>query len=149
MRGHQSGYRKLSKGKDQREALLRGLARDLILRERITTTVPRAKEAKKFTEELITLGKHALAATAPEQKLHYRRQALAALPDQDVVKRIFDEVAPRVASRPGGYTRIVHLGTRKGDAAEVALLELVEQAPRKVRVPRGRKEEAEEETTER
>lgn len=140
MRAHQVGYRKLGRPKDQREALLRSLARELILRERITTTVPRAKEASAFVERLITLGKEAHAASSAEQKLHHHRRALELLPDPPVVKQLFDEVAPRFQARPGGYTRIVRLGTRKGDAAEMALLELVEQAPRPAPARRRREE---------
>ena len=114
---HRVAGRKLSRPTAQRLALLRGLVGDLVRHERITTTEAKAKEARVFAEKLITHGK--------EGSLHHRRLALADLPNPTVVKRIFDELAPRYAERPGGYTRIIHLGRRKGDGASMAILELV------------------------
>jgi large subunit ribosomal protein L17 len=97
--------------------LLRNLAQELIWEERITTTVAKAKAVRPVAEKLIT---KARAGT-----LHARRQVLAEIEDTEVVTKLFDEVAPRYAERPGGYTRIVKLGPRRGDGAEMALVELV------------------------
>jgi large subunit ribosomal protein L17 len=98
-------------------ALLRGLATELIRHEKIRTTVARAKEARSFTEKLITKAK--------EEGLHARRQVMRHIHDGAVVHKLFDSVAARYAARPGGYTRIVRLGPRPGDKAEMAILELV------------------------
>ena len=117
MPSHRVAGRKLSRYRDQRIALLRGLAADLIRHERITTTLAKAKETRVVTEKLITYGK--------KGTLHQRRLALAKLPDTKVVKKVFDEVAPRYADRPGGYTRIIKTGRRQGDGAVMAIIELV------------------------
>ena len=117
MPSHRIAGRKLSRYRDQRVALLRGLAADLIRHERITTTLAKAKETRVVTEKLITYGK--------KGTLHHRRLALAKLPDTKVVKKVFDDVAPRYAERPGGYTRIIKTGRRQGDGAEMAIIELV------------------------
>lgn len=114
---HRIAGRKLSRYGDQRIALLRGLAGDLIRYERITTTLAKAKETRVVAEKLITHGK--------KGTLHHRRLALAKLPDTNVVKKIFDDVAPRYAGRAGGYTRIIKTGRRQGDGAEMAIIELV------------------------
>ena len=117
MASHRVSGRKLSRYKDQRKALLRGLVRDLIIHERITTTLPKAKETRVVAEKLITHGK--------KGTLHHRRLALAQIPHKRVVAKVFDDVAERYAERPGGYTRITKLGPRQGDAAEMAVIELV------------------------
>lgn len=117
MPSHRVAGRKLSRYRDQRNALLRGLVADLIRHGGITTTVAKAKETRVMAEKLITHGK--------KGTLHHRRLALAQLPDEDVVKKVFDELAPRYAERPGGYTRVIKLGPRQGDAAPLALIELV------------------------
>ena len=117
MASHRVSGRKLSRYKDQRKALLRGLVRDLIIHERITTTLPKAKETRVVAEKLITHGK--------KGTLHHRRLALAQIPHKRVVAKVFDEVAGRYSERPGGYTRITKLGPRQGDAAEMAVIELV------------------------
>jgi len=114
---HRVAGRKLSRYRDQRIALLRGLAAELILHERITTTLPKAKETRVIAEKLITHGK--------KGSLHHRRLALAEVPNEDVVSKVFDTLGLRYATRPGGYTRIVKLGPRRGDAAPMALIELV------------------------
>lgn len=114
---HVSG-RKLSLYKDQRIALLRGLTSELVLHGRIVTTLPKAKETRVMAEKLITHGKNG--------SLHHRRLALAEVPNQDAVKKVFDDLGPRYATRPGGYTRIIKLGPRKGDAAPMAVIELVQ-----------------------
>ena len=117
MPSHRIAGRKLSRYRDQRVALLRGLTAELIRHERITTTLAKAKETRVVTEKLITHGK--------KGTLHHRRLALAQVPDKKVVKKVFDEVAPRYAERAGGYTRIIKLGPRQGDAAAMAIIELV------------------------
>lgn len=117
MPSHRVAGRKLSRYKDQRTALLRGLAAELIIHERITTTLPKAKETRVMAERLISHGK--------KGSLHHRRLALAQLPNKDVVEKVFSDLGPRYASRPGGYTRIIKLGQRHGDAAPMALIELV------------------------
>ena len=117
MASHRIAGRKLSRYRDQRIALLRGLTVELILREKITTTLAKAKETRVVTEKLITHGK--------KGTLHHRRLAMAQVPNKHAVKKVFDEVAPRYAERPGGYTRIIKLGPRQGDAAPMAMIELV------------------------
>jgi len=117
MASHRVSGRKLSRYKDQRKALMRGLVAALITHERITTTLAKAKETRITAEKLITHGK--------KGSLHHRRLALAQVPNKKVVEKVFDEVAPRYAERQGGYTRIVKLGPRQGDAAPMAVIELV------------------------
>ena len=111
------GYRKLGRETSHRKAMLRNLVTDLLREGRITTTEMRAKEARRFAEKMITLGKRG--------DLHARRQALAFIYDEDVVKKLFDEIAPNYDDRQGGYTRILKLGPRRGDNAEEVYLELV------------------------
>ena len=117
MRHHRAG-KKLGRDSAHRKALYANLAGSLIEHGRIKTTVAKAKAVKPFAEQMITLGKRG--------DLHARRLALAELRSQDVVHQLFAEVAPRFADRPGGYTRIVKLGPRQGDAAEMVYLELVD-----------------------
>ena len=117
MASHRIARRKLSRYRDQRVALLRGLVVELITHERITTTLAKAKETRVMAEKLITHGK--------KKSLHHRRLALAQVPNSSVVKKVFDDVAVRYAERPGGYTRILKLGPRNGDSAEMAIIELV------------------------
>ncbi|HLB23693.1 MAG TPA: 50S ribosomal protein L17 [Dehalococcoidia bacterium] len=111
--------RKFDRPGDARRALLRGLVTDLLRHERMKTTEPKAKEIRPIAEKMITLGK--------DGTVHARRQALAYINNKDVVKKLFDEIGPRFASRPGGYTRIIKLGPRLGDGASMAQLELVER----------------------
>ncbi|MDK2798979.1 MAG: large subunit ribosomal protein [Clostridiales bacterium] len=111
------GTRKLGRPTDQRRAMLRNLVTSVLESGRIETTVARAKEVRSMAEKMITLGK--------EGSLHSRRQALAYITKEDVVKKLFDEIAPKYADRQGGYTRIVKMGPRRGDAAEMAIIELV------------------------
>jgi large subunit ribosomal protein L17 len=114
---HGVSGRKFDRPTGQRLALFRGLVRELFLHERITTTVPKAKEVRPFAEKMITLGK--------DGSVNARRQALRFVTDKDVIAKLFDEIAPRYAQRPGGYTRIVRLGKRLGDGADMAIIELV------------------------
>jgi large subunit ribosomal protein L17 len=118
---HQKSGKKLGRDSAHRRALYSNLAGSLIEHGRIKTTEAKAKAVKPFAEKMITLGKRG--------DLHARRQALAALRSNDVVHRLFADVAPRFAERPGGYTRIVRLGPRQGDAAEMVYLELVDYEP--------------------
>lgn len=117
MASHRVAGRKLSRYKDQRKALLRGLTVDLIQHERITTTLAKAKETRVMAEKLITHGK--------KGTLHNRRTALSQVPNKKAVTKVFDELGPRYAERPGGYTRIIKLGPRQGDGASMAVIELV------------------------
>ena len=111
------GYRKLGRDSAHRKAMLRNLVTDLLREGRIQTTEFRAKEARRQAEKMITLGKRG--------DLHARRQAMAYIYDESVVTKLFEEIAPKYADRQGGYTRILKLGPRRGDASEVVFLELV------------------------
>jgi len=123
---HNVAYRKLGRLTAHRIAMLRNQAAALLRHERIETTVPKAKELKPFVERLITIAKRGNAAgTANGKALHARRLVLADIPDKDIVSKLFDELAPRFADRPGGYTRLLPVGFRRGDGAEVAQIELV------------------------
>ncbi len=107
-------------------AMLRNQAEALIRHERIETTMPKAKELRPFVERIITIAKRGLAAAAANgSALHARRLVLRDIPNRDVVGKLFDTIAPRFESRPGGYTRILRIGYRRGDSAEVAQIELV------------------------
>lgn len=114
---HRLSGRKLGRTTAHREMLLRNLATSLIEKERVRTTVAKAKELRPFVEKLITMGKTGTLAA--------RRRALAVLMKEDAVTRLFETVAPRFSERAGGYTRIVKLSPRKGDGAEMAVIELV------------------------
>jgi large subunit ribosomal protein L17 len=123
---HNLAYRKLGRVSEHRTALLRNQAMALIRHERIETTMPKAKELRPFVERLITIAKRGVASGAANGKsLHARRMVAAELQDRDVVSKLFETIAPRYAERPGGYTRILRVGYRRGDSAEVAQLELV------------------------
>lgn len=111
------GTRKLGKATDNRMAMLRNLVTSLLENGRIETTLAKAKEVRSLAEKMITLGK--------ENTLHSRRQALAFITKEDVVTKVFAEIAPKYAERNGGYTRILKVGPRRGDAAEMAIIELV------------------------
>ena len=111
------GSRKLGRPTDHRQAMLRGLVTYLLENGRIETTVTRAKEVRAMAERMISLGK--------ENTLHSRRQALSYVTKEDVVKKLFDEIAPKYAERNGGYCRIIKTGPRRGDAAEMCIIELV------------------------
>jgi large subunit ribosomal protein L17 len=125
---HNVAHRKLGRVTEHRLALLRNQAAALLRHERIETTMPKAKELRPFVERLITLAKRGVAATgegANVRSLHARRLVLAEIPDKEVVSKLFSTLAPRFAERPGGYTRILRVGYRRGDSAEVAQIELV------------------------
>ena len=111
------GTRKLGRSTDHRKAMLRAMVTFLLENGRIETTVTRAKEVRSMAEKMIT--------TAKTNDLHSKRQVLAYVTKEDVVKKLFDEIAPKYAEVNGGYTRIVKVGPRRGDAAEMAIIELV------------------------
>ena len=121
MRHNVSG-RKLNRTPAHRKMLYRNLVTALFKHERIQTTVPKAKEARQVAEKLITFAKRG--------DLHARRQAARKINEPEVLQKLFAEIGPRYADRPGGYTRILRLGNRKGDNAEVAILELVDNTAR-------------------
>ena len=123
---HNVAHRKLGRVTEHRLALLRNQAIALLRHERIETTMPKAKELRPFVERLITIARRGVAAgEAGGKTLHARRLVLAELPDLEVVSKLFTDLAPRFADRPGGYTRILRVGYRRGDSAEVAQVELV------------------------
>jgi large subunit ribosomal protein L17 len=123
---HNNAHRKLGRVTEHRIALLRNQAIALLRHERIETTLPKAKELRPFVERLITIAKRGVAGSdGAARALHARRLVLSELPDKDVVGKLFETLAPRFAERPGGYTRILRVGFRRGDAAEVAQVELV------------------------
>ena len=111
------GSRKLGRASDHRKAMLRAMVTYLLESGKIETTVTRAKEVRTMTEKMITLGK--------DNTLHSKRQVLSYVTKEGVAKKVFDEIAPKYADKNGGYTRIVKIGPRRGDAAEMAIIELV------------------------
>ena len=115
---HRVRGRKLGRTASHREALLRSLATSLFKYKRIRTTVAKAKEARSYAEALIT--------KARKNDLHSKRQIMGIINDKEAVKELFGEIIPKIGERPGGYTRVVKLGNRMGDAAELAILELVD-----------------------
>ena len=123
---HRVAHRKLGRVTEHRIAMLRNQATALLRHEHLTTTVARAKELRPFVERLITIAKRGVADGAANGKaLHARRLVMYDVQDREVVAKLFETLAPRFASRPGGYTRLLRLGFRKGDSAEVAQVELV------------------------
>lgn len=110
--------RKLGRPTDQRRAMLRNMTTSLLENGRIITTLTRAKEVQKLADKMVTLGK--------ANTLHTKRQALSFITKRDIVSKLFDEIAPKFAERNGGYTRVIKMGPRRGDAAEMAVLELVD-----------------------
>ncbi|MCT8976480.1 50S ribosomal protein L17 [Clostridium sp. CX1] len=112
-----AGYRKLGRPTDQRRAMLRNLVTSFLKHGKIETTETRAKETKNLAEKMITLAKRG--------DLHARRQVLSFVTEEEVVRNLFDNVAPKYAERNGGYTRMYKVGPRRGDGAELVILELV------------------------
>jgi len=110
-------YRRLGRRTDHRLAMLKNMTISLLEHEKIETTVPRAKELRKFAERMITLGK--------KGTLHHRRQAFSFLRNEEVLHKLFTEIAPKYQERNGGYTRIIKTAIRRGDSAEMAIIELV------------------------
>jgi large subunit ribosomal protein L17 len=132
---HLKAGRQLSRNSAHRWALMRNLITALLREEKIQTTDPKAKELRRWVDRVITLGKRG--------SLHARRQALGIVQDKAVVRKLFDTIAPRFKERPGGYTRIIKLGIRRGDAAHMSLIELVaaqgEKEARKTGEKKGRR----------
>lgn len=123
---HRVAHRKLGRVTEHRIAMLRNQASALLLHERIETTVPKAKELKPFVERIITIAKRSLADTSdPVRGVNARRLVARDIANRDVVAKLFDEIAPRYVERPGGYTRLLRVGHRRGDSADVAMIELV------------------------
>src|SRR6516162_4811328 len=123
---HRVAHRKLGRVTEHRIAMLRNQASALLRHEHLTTTVPRAKELRPFVERLITIAKRGIAdGEANGKALHARRLLMHDLQDHAVIGKLFDTLAPRFASRAGGYTRLLRIGYRRGDSAEVAQVELV------------------------
>src|SRR6188508_3147017 len=123
---HNVGYRKLGRVTEHRIALLRNQAIALLRHEKIETTMPKAKELRPFVERLITIAKRGVAAgEANGRTLNARRLVMQDVQDRAVVSKLFDTIAPRFEARPGGYTRLLRLGYRRGDSAEIAQVELV------------------------
>ncbi len=114
---HRKAGRKLNRTASHRSAMMRNIVTSLLEHERISTTVPKAKEARRVAEKMITLGKRG--------DLHARRQAMAFIRSQDIVAKLFDQLSEQYADRQGGYTRIIRTGVRPGDAAPMAIIELV------------------------
>jgi large subunit ribosomal protein L17 len=114
---HLKSGRQLSRNSSHRWALMRNLITALLREEKIRTTDPKAKELRRWVDRVITLGK--------EGTLHARRQAAAIVQDKTVVRKLFDSIGPRFKERPGGYTRIIKVGVRHGDAAQMSIIELV------------------------
>jgi len=140
---HRKSGRKLKRTASHRKALLAALSTSLLRHKRITTTVAKAKETRMAVEKLITRAKRAIAKTdAPASGVHARREVHRVIRDRAVITELFDTIAPRVAERAGGYTRIVKLGQRQGDGAEMAVIELVDfqagSEPEKKETPKAR-----------
>jgi large subunit ribosomal protein L17 len=126
---HRVNGKKLGRNTKHRKTLRLGLALQLLQHERIETTQAKADFVRDYVEKLITTAKRGLAHSDPNRAIHARRIAASRLNnDRDIVGKLFDTLAPRYEARPGGYTRVLKLGPRKGDAAEMVLLELVDRA---------------------
>ena len=122
---HRVAHRKLGRVTEHRLSMLRNQATALIRHEHLTTTVPKAKELRPFVEHLITIAKRGVADGGNGKALHARRLLMHDLQDQAVIGKLFDTLAPRFASRPGGYTRLLRIGFRRGDSAELAQVEFI------------------------
>ncbi|MFN3413880.1 MAG: 50S ribosomal protein L17 [Thermoanaerobaculum sp.] len=134
---HNRAGRKLGRVSEHRRALFRNQLLSLIKHERIITTLPKAKELRPIAERMVTLGR--------KNSVHARRLVNRWVSDRDLIKKLFSEIAPRFATRPGGYTRIVKLGPRKGDGAELAILEFVDyKLPQAKKAKEAKEEKAKE-----
>ena len=118
---HMKSGRKLNRTQSHRKAMFANMATSLIKHEQIVTTLPKAKELRRVTDKLITMGK--------KGDLHARRRAASQLRDERMTKKLFDELGPRYKDRPGGYTRVLKAGFRQGDCAPMAVIELVDRDP--------------------
>jgi large subunit ribosomal protein L17 len=144
---HRYAHRRLGRNSKERRALLRGLATDLLHHEHIVTTVPKAKEVRPIVERLITVAKRGVKAADPTGRtLAARRLVMTDINNEDVVTKLFDQLAPRFMDRPGGYTRILRMGYRRGDGGEIAQIELLgsEFDPKKAEAEKAEQEAASE-----
>jgi len=132
---HRKRTAKLGRTSSHRRAMLRNMVTSLVAQERIETTVPKAREASRLADKMVTLAK--------KGTLHARRQALTVIMDREVVSRLFTELAPRYADRNGGYTRVIRTGFRRGDGAEMALVEMVGRIAPPPKPEKKKKEKAE------
>lgn len=123
---HKVSGKRLSRSKDQRKALRKLMVNQLFTHERIQTTRAKAQAIRGQAERLITLAKNGNSA-GEEKMVHARRLAAARMGDPELVQKLFDDIAPRFEDRPGGYTRILKLGPRKGDSSEMVIIELIEE----------------------
>ena len=142
---HRYAHRRLGRNSKERRALLRGLATDLLNHEHLVTTVPKAKEVRPIVERLITVAKRGVKAADPKGRtLAARRLVMTDIGNEDVVTKLFDQLAPRFMDRPGGYTRILRLGHRRGDGGEIAQIELLgsEFDPKKAEAEKAEQEAA-------
>jgi large subunit ribosomal protein L17 len=142
---HRLAHRKLGRDTQHRRALLRNQAEALLRHERIETTVPKAKELRPFVERLITVAKRGIkAGEANGRTLAAKRLVMRDVANEEVVTKLFDHLAPRFMERPGGYTRILRLGHRRGDGGEIAQIELVgsEYDPKKAQAEKAAQEAA-------
>jgi large subunit ribosomal protein L17 len=142
---HRYAHRRLGRVSSHRKALLRNLATDLLDHEHIVTTVPKAKEVRPIVERLITVAKRGVKADDPKGRtLAARRLVMTEIVNEDVVTKLFDQLAPRFMDRPGGYTRILRLGHRRGDGGEIAQIELLgsEYDPKKAEAEKAEQESA-------
>ncbi len=151
---HRKSGRKLKRTASHRRATLAALSTSLLRHKRIMTTIAKAKETRMVVEKIITRAKNARQADAPAVGVHARREVGRLIKDRDVIKELFTTIVDKVAARPGGYTRIVKLGQRQGDAAEMAVIELVDfnsgqeisgklVTEKKTKQPRTKKEKTE------
>jgi large subunit ribosomal protein L17 len=142
---HRYAHRRLGRPTQHRKALLRNLATDLIRHEHMVTTVPKAKEVRPIVERLITVAKRGVRAADPKGRtLAARRLVATEIASDEVVSKLFDQLAPRFMDRPGGYTRILRLGHRRGDGGELAQIELLgsEYDPKKAEAEKAEQEGA-------
>ena len=150
---HRKAGRKLKRTSSHRKALLISLSTSLLRHKKIRTTLAKAKEARSFVEHMITRAKNAVASEGEKKNVHARREVARYIKDRTVLTELFSEIATKVSARPGGYTRVVKLGRRFGDGAEVAILELVDfntgkEAPKPVAEKTKKKKEKKEVTAE-
>jgi large subunit ribosomal protein L17 len=142
---HRYAHRRLGRDTQHRKALLRNLATDLLHHEHLVTTVPKAKEVRPIVERLITVAKRGVKAAEPKGRtLAARRLVKTEIVNDEVVSKLFEQLAPRFMDRPGGYTRILRLGHRRGDGGEIAQIELLgsEYDPKKAEAEKAEQEGA-------
>ncbi|MGQ9842765.1 MAG: 50S ribosomal protein L17 [Spirochaetota bacterium] len=130
---HRNNVRQLGRSHEHRRAMFANMVTSLFMHERIITTKHKGKELKRIAERLITRAKKNLSLTENDsaRKLHNKREVMRLIKNEDVVKKLFDDIAPRFVTRPGGYTRMYLLDRREGDAAEMAIVELVARTEKK------------------